>query len=99
MPLKRIRSPSYPAISLREAVDRVRRLLDKTGGVLVNREGTFKGLGFTGAHGPSQVVLSAVKQFGLVSGKDWSHYSITPQGVSAVDLAVSKEERSKALSW
>lgn len=62
----RHRSPNYPAIGLREAVDRVRTLYtaDKRAGAPL--EAAVRHLGFSGPHGGAMVVISALKKYGLV---------------------------------
>jgi hypothetical protein len=62
----RHRSPNYPAIGLPEAVDRVGRLYaaDRKAGAPL--ETALKHMGFSGRHGKSMMVVSALKKYGLV---------------------------------
>jgi hypothetical protein len=62
----RQRSPNYPAIGLRSAVEKARLLYnaDKRAGALI--DGALKHMGFSKRHGQAMTVLSALKKFGLV---------------------------------
>lgn len=61
----RHRSPNYPAVSLPEAIERVGRLYaaDKKAGAPL--DAALKHMGFSGKHGKSMMVLSALRKFGL----------------------------------
>ena len=62
----RQRSPNYPALGLKAAVEKVRMLYeaDKRAGAPV--DAALKHMGFGSKHGQALAVLSAVKKFGLV---------------------------------
>jgi hypothetical protein len=62
----RHRSPNYPAVSLPDAIERVGRLYaaDKKAGAPL--EAALKHMGFSGKHGKSMMVVSALRKFGLV---------------------------------
>jgi hypothetical protein len=62
----RQRSPNYPSIGLRAAVEKVRLLhdADRRAGALVDAALTH--MGFSSRHGQAMTVLSALKKFGLV---------------------------------
>jgi hypothetical protein len=62
----RQRSPNYPAVGLKGAVERVRLLYeaDKRAGAPV--DAALKHMGFSTKHGQALAVLSALKKFGLV---------------------------------
>ena len=62
----RHRSPNYPAVSLEEAVDRVAKLYaaDRKAGAPLQI--ALKHMGFSGKHGKSMMVASALKKYGLV---------------------------------
>src|SRR2546423_519638 len=96
--MKRIRSPSYPAISLPDAIEFVRRLVEKTGpkpGPLTRVE-VLQGFGFTGVYGPSYLKLAAAKKFGLILGKEASGYSVSQRAMAILQPA-SPAQRQKAL--
>ena len=62
----RHRSPNYPAIGLRAAIEKVRLLYDadKRAGAPV--DAALRHMGFSTKHGQALAVLSAVKKYGLV---------------------------------
>ena len=62
----RHRSPNYPAVSLEEAVERASKLYatDRKAGAPL--EIALKHMGFSGKHGKSMMVASALKKYGLV---------------------------------
>lgn len=66
---KRQRSPNYPAVSLRNAVERARKLYAADGRPGSTIEGALRHLGFSGSHGQAMTVLSALKKFGLIEDK------------------------------
>jgi hypothetical protein len=66
----RHRSPNYPAVGLREAVDRVRSLVAKDGKAGAKLEFAAKHIGFSGAHGTARAVLSALRKFGLTADQN-----------------------------
>jgi hypothetical protein len=63
----RHRSPNYPAVSLPEAVERTKALVEKDGKAGAPSEAAAKNIGFSGAHGTARTVLSALKKFGLTA--------------------------------
>lgn len=64
---ERQRSPNYPAVGLREAVDRVRRLIQMDGKAGAPPELVAKHIGYSSAHGQAMTVVAALKKFGLVA--------------------------------
>jgi hypothetical protein len=62
----RQRSPNYPAVGLKAAVEKVRLLYhaDKRAGAPI--DAALKHMGFSTKHGQALAVLSALKKFGLV---------------------------------
>lgn len=63
----RHRSPAYPTVSLREAVERVGRLYAADGKAGAPPAIAAKHIGYSKAHGQAHSVLSALKKFGLVA--------------------------------
>src|ERR1700683_108438 len=62
----RDRSPSYPSIGLREAIERVRRLYESDGKAGAPMEAAFRSIGFGGKNGASLKVMAALRKFDLV---------------------------------
>src|ERR1700712_5719142 len=65
----RSRSPSYPQIGLREAVQRVKSVYDRDYRNVLTREVAAERLGYSGLNGKSLAVLAALGRFGLVEGR------------------------------
>lgn len=66
---KRHRSPGYPPLSLREAVERVERLYKTIGGHATSRDVVAKGLGYSGLSGTSATAIGALNKYGLLEGR------------------------------
>jgi hypothetical protein len=62
----RQRSPNYPAIGLRAAIEKVRLLYDADKRAGAPIDAALKHMGFSKRHGQAMGVLSALKKFGLV---------------------------------
>src|ERR1700687_4925996 len=62
----RQRSPNYPAVGLRESLDRLRNLYNADGKAGAPPEIAAKHIGYATAHGHAYSVLSALKKFGLL---------------------------------
>ena len=62
----RHRSPNYPTVGLREAVDRVKKLYEADGKAGAPDKVAVLHIGFTSAHGQAFSTLAALKKFGLV---------------------------------
>ena len=77
------RSPRYPSMSLKKAIDLVEKVHDKAKIYVVAREAIAKDLGFKSLHGTAVKTLATLTSYGLLSsvkGKDGRRVS---------DLAVS----------
>lgn len=66
---KKQRSPAYPSMSLREAVDRVGALHKVIGTHATSREMVAKGLGYSSLSGASATTISAINKYGLIEGR------------------------------
>src|ERR1700733_2949170 len=61
-----VRSPSYPSLSLRDAVDAVAKIERQYRSSVVERELAAKLIGYSGATGPANAALAALGSYGLV---------------------------------
>lgn len=90
------RSPNYPAISLRDAVEAVRAIYDKEKKTQVSGEVLAKALGYSSLSGNARVKIAALKKYGLLEGDE-------RKGMRVSDLAVrilyphSDEDRQQSL--
>lgn len=64
--MARMRSPSYPSISLAEAIELTRKVHEKSRMNMIDREAAAKDMGYSGITGRSLTVLAALIQFGLL---------------------------------
>ncbi len=93
---KRVRSPNYPAMSLRDAVEKIETVYRNVQQHSAPREVLAKALGYTGLNGASATALSALNKYGLLDGRG------DDLRVSELALSIlhpnSKEERAKAIT-
>jgi len=79
--MARVRSPNYPAISLPEAIERVRKIYNKEHVSKASPDVVVKAMGYNGLNGASMTILSALKKYGLLEevGKELkvSHAALT----------------------
>jgi hypothetical protein len=66
---KRQRSPNYPAVGLRNAVERAEKLYKADGKPGSNPDAALSHIGFSSQHGQAMAVMSALKKFGLLEDK------------------------------
>ena len=64
--MARMRSPSYPSISLSEGIELVKKVHEKSRTNMIDREAAARDMGYTGLTGRSLTVLSGLIQFGLL---------------------------------
>lgn len=63
------RSPRYPAICLKDAVEKAMGIHEKAGGGIMGREVIAQNLGYKGLSGASIPVISALLKYGLLEGR------------------------------
>ncbi len=93
---KRQRSPNYPAVGLKEAIERTKRFIAEDGRAGAPAAIAAKHIGFATAHGQAYSVLSAMKKFGLVEEKD-GRIVPTPRAIEINSLPEGDERRRKAI--
>lgn len=91
--MARVRSPNYPAISLREALSRLQLLFDKAQTQLISREQAAEAMGYDGLHGVSLGVISAVLKYGLLKKVD-NQVKVTERGMSIIAPHNDEERRT-----
>ena len=67
--MARTRSPQYPAIGLKEAVEKIAEVYEKDYQNKLPREVIARHMGYQGLNGKSLGVLSALNKFGLLEGR------------------------------
>ncbi len=93
---ERHRSPNYPAVSLKEAVDRVTQLWVADGKAGAPTAIAAKHIGFGSAHGQALSVLAALKRFGLVAETN-GRIVPTQRAMEIINLPADDPRRAQAL--
>ncbi|HSK79494.1 MAG TPA: hypothetical protein VLQ45_23775 [Thermoanaerobaculia bacterium] len=92
--MKKVRSPSYPALSLPEALDRARTLYEKEHRAEVRPEMAVSYWGFVPSSSGGRRIRTALEAFGLLEGED--RIRITDRAVRLL-LDESGPERERLL--
>lgn len=92
----RDRSPNFPSIGLKEAIEKVKLLYEADKMAGSSRESAFKHLGYNGANGASLGVLGALKQFDLIREEN-KRIFVTENARTILLLPESDERRIKAI--
>lgn len=93
---KRQRSPNYPTVGLREAVDRTKRFVTANGKAGAMPAIAAKLIGFATAHGQAYSALSALKKFGMLEEKD-GRVVPTQRAMEVASLPEADPRRLKAI--
>ena len=95
--MARVRSPNYPALSLKEALQKVGQVFERERQHPASREVVMKGMGYSGVNGASLSALSAARKYGLLvqqgRGED---YTVTDLAVTILHPH-SPEEKAEAV--
>lgn len=94
----RHRSPNYPMVGLREAVDRLRRFYEKDGKAGAPPKIAATHIGFTKPHGQAMSVISALKKFGLIEEGQNGRLVPSQRGIEILNLSEGDPRRTKALA-
>lgn len=94
--MARARSPEYPAISLKEAVERVKLIYDKDYQNRLPKAVIAEHMGYKGLSGASLPVLSALAKFGLLEGRG-DETRVTDLAVTIIAHERGAPERMMAL--
>lgn len=94
--MAKTRSPSYPAIGLKEAVERVTLIYNNDYRNAIPRTVIAQHMGYSGLSGKSLGVLSALTKFGLLEGRG-DESKVTELAVKIIVHPTGSPERSEAL--
>jgi hypothetical protein len=94
--MARARSPEYPAISLKEAIDRVKMIYDKDYQNRLPRKVIAEHMGYKGLSGASLPILSALMKYGLLEGRG-DETRVSDLAVKILAHAPGSPERMEAL--
>lgn len=93
----RHRSPNYPGISLKEAVERIRKLYRADGVAPSIRDAALKNMGFEKFTGDAGRALSALRSFGLIQEID-GRLKLTPRAIDIVAREDSDPKHKAAIA-
>ncbi len=93
---QRQRSPNYPAIGLRDAIERVRKLYETDGKAGAPDKLAAVHVGFASAHGQAMTVLAALKKFGLIEPSN-GRLVPTQRAIEILNLPETDQRRLQAL--
>jgi len=95
--VSRSRSPNYPQIGLREAVQRVKSVYESDYRSSLTRALTAERLGYSGVNGKSLAVIAALGKFGLLEGKG-EDLRVSELAVRIIAHPPGSPERMQALA-
>ena len=90
------RSPNYPSMSLKEALEKARLIYDAEKRSFGSPEVLRADMGYTAGTGPAGRALSALKQYGLIDERD-GQYRISESAFALLELSHGSEEYRTAL--
>lgn len=94
--MAKARSPGYPTIGLREAIEKVRLVYQKDYQNRVPRRVVAEHMGYQSLNGKSLGVLSAVSKFGLIEGRGDENY-VSDLALQIIAHAPGTPERAQAI--
>jgi len=94
--MAKARSPEYPAVSLKEAVDRVKMIYEKDYQNRLPKQVIAEHMGYKGLSGASLPVLSALTKYGLLEGRG-DETRVSDLAVKILAHGVGTPERIEAL--
>lgn len=94
--MERQRSPSYPSLSLPQAIDMVGKLHKSNRTSVISRETAAKDMGYTGLTGRSLTVIAALSQYGLIDRAGKGDIKVSRRAVDILH-AVDDADRAEAI--
>ncbi|MEQ9449469.1 MAG: hypothetical protein RLN70_11285, partial [Rhodospirillaceae bacterium] len=95
-PKKPVRSPSYPNMSLTEAVEAIRKIETVYRSSAVDRQDAAKLIGYSSLSGPANSALAALAAYGLLERAGKGEARVTERA-KAILYAENDEERASNL--
>src|ERR1700691_3266947 len=94
--MARARSPEYPAISLKEAIERIKLVYAKDYQNRLSKAVIAEHMGYKGLSGASLPVLSALAKYGLLEGRG-DETRVSDLAVEIIAHSLGSPERAEAL--
>lgn len=89
--MSKMRSPNYPAYSLRSCMDWISRIWEKEGRTPVSSEIAAIAAGYKGLSGPSRTAIASMKKFGLLDESS-DGVRVSPLALSIIHPVKSGED-------
>jgi hypothetical protein len=80
--MARVRSPNYPALSLPEAISRVKTVHDAEQHLAAPKEVIAKHLGYNGLNGAALSTISAIGKYGLIEEASGAKMRVSPLAIT-----------------
>lgn len=80
--MARVRSPNYPALSLPEAINRVKIIHEAEQHLAAPKEVIAKHLGYNGLNGAALSTISAIGKYGLIEEANGDKMRVSPAAIS-----------------
>ena len=94
--VKKTRSPNYPRINLRDAIEQATQVYKEEGTYPASDEDIVKDLGYTTLNGTSRGILSALKKYGLLQRNN-GRFKISDDAVAIIELPPGDSEHAAAM--
>jgi hypothetical protein len=95
--MPKARSPGYPTIGLREAIEKINLVYEKDYQNRIGRQIVAGHMGYNSLNGKSLGVLSAVTKFGLLEGRG-EEYRVSDLALQIIAHAPGTPERAAAIA-
>lgn len=95
--MAKARSPAYPAISLREAIEKIRLVYEKDYQNKIPRALVAEHMGYRSLNGKSLGVLSAVAKYGLLEGRAQANW-VSDLALAIIAHSPGTPERMNAIA-
>lgn len=97
-PTKPIRSPSYPNMSLRDAIDAIRKIEGRYRSSPIDRSDAAKLIGYKSLSGPAAKTLAALASYGLLERAGKGEARVTAKARAILHSSSDQEKRENLLS-
>lgn len=94
--MAKLRSPNYPSLTLREALERTKKVYEHEHMRPAPKEVILKDLGFAGANGASLTVFGALRRYGLLQPHG-DGFRVGSHAITVFELAEGDAQRNLAL--
>src|SRR5579863_4227624 len=94
--MERQRSPSYPSLSLPQAIEMIEKLHKSNRTSVISRETAAKDMGYAGLTGRSLTVLAALAQYGLIERTGKGDIKVSRRAVDILH-SIDNADRAEAI--